>query len=108
MNEIIPGWNLSTESHYQLSNRFAWNWKLASLGVPVVLVYLGFLNANEMEHRGKTFSSFEDWKACMKTHAADIVPDKAWGATLDINGAAMRAVLCAREVKLPVPDEQVV
>ena len=27
-------WNLSSDSHYQLSNRFAWSWKLASLGIP--------------------------------------------------------------------------
>lgn len=41
-------WGISRDTHYQLSNRFAWAWKLASLGVPVVLVYLGFLNAAEM------------------------------------------------------------
>ena len=40
-------WELSRDSHYQMSNRFAWAWKLASLGVPAVLVYLGFLNAVE-------------------------------------------------------------
>ena len=28
-----------------MSNRFAWAWKLADLGVPVVLVYLGFFRA---------------------------------------------------------------
>lgn len=108
LNDILPGdWNLSTKSHYQLRNRFAWSWKLASLGVPVVLVYLGFLNANEMTPPGNTFSSLEDWKACMETHAAGTVPNKAWGATLKIN-AAMRALLCVREVELPVPDGQLV
>lgn len=25
-------WQLSSEHHYQLSNRFAWSWKIASLG----------------------------------------------------------------------------
>ena len=42
------GWSLCTDTHYQLCNRFAWAWKVASLGVPVVLVYLGFLDADEM------------------------------------------------------------
>ena len=38
LNGITPGWNLSRGSHYQLSNRFAWAWKIASLGVPTILV----------------------------------------------------------------------
>ena len=50
--ELAAGnpWGISRDSHYQLSNRFAWAWKLASLGVPVVLVYLGFLNALAFPH----------------------------------------------------------
>jgi len=31
LNALHPGWHLSTASHYQLANRFAWSWKLASL-----------------------------------------------------------------------------
>jgi crotonobetainyl-CoA:carnitine CoA-transferase CaiB-like acyl-CoA transferase len=34
----LPGWSLSVDSHYQICNRFAWAWKIASLGVPVVLI----------------------------------------------------------------------
>jgi hypothetical protein len=36
-------WHLSFTRCYQMSNRFAWSWKLCALGYPVVLVYLGFL-----------------------------------------------------------------
>jgi hypothetical protein len=46
-------WSLSRDWNYQMSNRFAWAWKLTDLGIPVVLVYLGFLSANEMSDRGK-------------------------------------------------------
>ena len=38
-------WGLSRDWNYQMSNRFAWSWKLAELGFPVVLVYLGLLHA---------------------------------------------------------------
>ena len=38
-----------------MSNRFAWAWKLASSSVPVVLIYLGFLRADEMRDKGKPF-----------------------------------------------------
>ena len=48
-------WGLSRDSCYQMANRFAWAWKLASLGMPVVLVYLGFLNAIEMSDEGDPF-----------------------------------------------------
>lgn len=41
-------WALSHEHRYQMANRFAWSWKLADLGYPVILVYLGFLGAEEM------------------------------------------------------------
>ena len=40
-------------NHYSLCNRVAWAWKLAQLGVPVVWVYLGFLNATEMLDQGQ-------------------------------------------------------
>jgi len=44
-------WQLSRDSLYQLANRFAWAWKIASLGVPVALVYLGFIAADQMKGR---------------------------------------------------------
>lgn len=34
---------LSADHHYQLSNRIAYAYKLATLGLPVVLMYLGFV-----------------------------------------------------------------
>ena len=40
-------WHLSHRTHYQMCNRFAWAWKLAALGKPVILAYLGFLGAEE-------------------------------------------------------------
>jgi hypothetical protein len=73
--ELGEGWALSIDSHYQLSNRFAWAWKIASLGVPVVLVYLGFLNANEM---GQPFTSHGAWERCLLMHAEGTVPRRVW------------------------------
>jgi len=53
LNAIIPGWHLSRYSHYQLSNRFTWAWKLAALGTPTILAYVGFLGATEMVDQGQ-------------------------------------------------------
>ena len=82
-------WNLSPDSHYQLSNRFAWSWKLASLGIPVVLVYLGFLNAEDMADRGQIFGSAGQWEASLRAHSKEIVDDRHWGQWMDINGVPL-------------------
>lgn len=43
LNTLCDGvLNLDVGSHYQLANRVAYAWKLASLGLPVVLLYLAF------------------------------------------------------------------
>ena len=55
LNGVLPGWSLSRDSHYQLANRFAWAWKLADMGLPTILIYLGFLNAAEMKDQGHHF-----------------------------------------------------
>ena len=71
-------WGLSRDNCYQMANRFAWAWKLASLGTPVVLVYLGFLNANEMSDEGDPFGEHADWVRCVKAHAKGWVPEEVW------------------------------
>lgn len=88
MSHISPEWNLAADSHYQLCNRFAWGWKLASLGVPVVLVYLGFLNVTDMS-RYRVFNTAEEWKDAVYKHAEGIVPRDAWGKELHINGTPL-------------------
>ena len=80
-------WRLSNRGHYQLSNRFAWSWKLASLGVPVVLVYLGFLNAYEMIDKGCPFQDTSKWERVLKNYGKDTVNNAVWGERLYIGEA---------------------
>lgn len=43
LNRLFDGvFDLNVGSHYQLANRVAYAWKLADLGLSVVLLYLGF------------------------------------------------------------------
>ena len=74
----VGPWALSRDNCYQMANRFAWAWKLVDLGVPVILVYLGFLDASEMSNVSNPFSDHSDWVKCVKTHAKDSVPEEAW------------------------------
>lgn len=90
------GWNLSRDSHYQLSNRSAWAWKLASLGVPVVLLYLGFLNAEDMDDDSTCiFRSEAEWERTLKDHCKGIVPEACWGKRLDTAGTPMIPIIRA-------------
>jgi hypothetical protein len=93
LNLLLPGWNLSTESHYQLCNRFAWCWKLASLGIPVVLIYLGFIGAEEMRSEGKPFADATNWERVIRDHAKGIVPDRAWDESVLVETTPMRALI---------------
>lgn len=78
LSEVIPGWKLSRDSHYQMSNRFSWAWKLADLGIPVVLVYLGFLNADEMADIGNPFATYSEWKNLVTSHSKPLFPAAVW------------------------------
>ena len=87
LNNSIPGFNLSIDSHYQLCNRFAWGWKIASMGIPVVLVYLGFRNANDMTHRGyETTATENSWDNSVRNYARGVVPETTWEHAIDVNG----------------------
>jgi len=100
LGAIQPGFNLSIESHYQLSNRFAWSWKIASLGIPVVLVYLGFLNAGDMDKDGRQiFDSASSWKRAVHEYALGIVPEQAWERKLDIKGTPVIPLIRSMDIR---------
>ena len=97
-------WYLSRDNHYQLSNRFAWAWKLASIGVPVVLVYLGFLDADDMakgDGDTRLFRSHDDWEAALRSHANGIVDESCWNRELEVDGVSLRALV--RSCRVPFP-----
>ena len=104
LNGVMKGWALSRDSYYQLSNRFAWAWKLTTLGVPVVLVYLGFLNAIEMCDQGQPFDNNRTWDSCIRNHAKNIVPDDAWGKRLEINGTPVWFLIRSVQLELNKVD----
>ena len=100
LNGVTPGWALCRDTHYQLSNRFAWAWKLATLGVPVVLVYLGFLDATEMLDQGQPFDSAEAWRTCIRSHVKGIVPEGAWEKRLEIGRTPVWFLIRSMQLRL--------
>jgi hypothetical protein len=98
-------WKLSHDHCYQMANRFAWAWKLASLGIPVVLVYLGFLNSDEMRDRGRPFAQHKDWEDLVRSHSGAVCPEATWGTRLEVQGTPLIPLIQSAEVSLdpPVP-----
>ncbi len=97
-------WDLSRDRYYQLSNRFAWSWKLASLGIPVILLFLGFLRAEEMADRGETISSEANWEDALKSHYKEVVDSSCWGRWLDVNGVPLLPLIRAINQPFQYPE----
>ena len=83
-----------------MSNRFAWSWKLTEFGIPVVLVYLGFLQATEMEDRGAPFVDGDDWHALVSMHSTPLFPGEVWNRRWMVNGVPFIPLIKSLEVPL--------
>lgn len=84
----ISGICLSTENCYQFSNRVAHAWWLANQGIPVVLLYLGFLNVDDLneenrKNKYKLFTSPVDWKTCFINHTKIVGASELIDKTID-------------------------
>lgn len=97
-------WALSRDWNYQMSNRFAWAWKIADLGVPIVLVYLGFLNASDMSEPGTApLADADAWSSLVRSHSASVVPNEVWGRRWSVGGAPFIPLI--RSLELPLDHE---
>lgn len=71
--------SISRDKCYQLSNRVAHAWWLANQGIPVVLLYLGFLNAEDMRSQWQVFNTHQEWENCFMNHAKKVGVDAIIG-----------------------------
>jgi hypothetical protein len=82
-----------------MSNRFAWAWKLTELGVPVVLVYLGFLRAEEMRNNVRTpLTDASDWERMVKAHSDPLFPREFWNRRWMCNEQPLIPLIRSAEV----------
>ena len=89
---------ISRESHYQLSNRLAFAWKLANLGVPVVLVYLGFIGDKGIADAGWPFMIDAEWQAAFAGYAAGVGVDGLFEHRYEFAGTAAWLLARSRHV----------
>ena len=72
--QIDTGVKISRDSHYQFANRLAFTWKLGTLGIPVVLVFLGFTGDEGIGNVGKPFPSSESWAQAFLDYTRESFP----------------------------------
>lgn len=82
--EIDDGVDISRDRNYQLANRLAVTWKLAQLGIPVVLLYLGFTGDTGIIDAGSPFLDEADWQAAFDRYAGDVGAAKLFGVRHEI------------------------
>lgn len=101
-------WALSRDYNYQMSNRFAWAWKLTELGYPVILVYLGFIKAEEMQKGRKQhpLNSQAEWEDIVRSHSQPLVPGEVWNQQWSVNGQIFVPRICSLEMAYDVPIEE--
>jgi len=76
INISFPKVSISRDNCYQLSNRVAHAWWLACHDIPVVLMYLGFLDAEDMNYGGRViFRTHEEWETCFLNHSSQVGVD---------------------------------
>ena len=64
------------------------------MGVPVVLVYLGFLRASEMADGKRTLlGSKRVWRTTVMDHARGIVDDDCWGKRHAVGSTPLRVLI---------------
>lgn len=93
LNATVLGVRIRADSHYQLSNRVAFAWKLADLGLETVLVYLGFTGDPDAADAGGPFRDHEHWLSVFSEHARAVLPDEFLERRLDCGAAGMQLIV---------------
>lgn len=95
---IIPGVEISRDKNYQLSNRVAYAWKLASLGIPTVLVYLGFLGDDNIKDVGEPLLDESHWKRVFGDYMKGVLPEEFLEKSIECGKASMRMFIRSRKI----------
>lgn len=101
---LLPGISISRDKHYQLSNRVAFAWKLASLGIPTVVIYLGFTGDTDIANVGAPFADDADWQKQFRAHFGGVCPLLALDRRWDVGPASFWLLSRSRAVQAALPS----
>jgi hypothetical protein len=99
---------IERDRHYQLSNRLAFGWRLASLGVPTVLLYLGFTGDDGIRDVGEPFSGEDHWQRVFLAHLRGVCPPTVLDTPVDLGEAKLWVLSRSRPVieRSPGPSNE--
>lgn len=100
LNKTMAGFCLC-QSHYQLCNRIATTWKVASCGIPVVLLYLGFIGDSGISDVGPPFRNDADWQNFFRSHLSGALPSAFIETECKVDGTM---ILIARSLDVLEPS----
>ena len=103
LDHIVPGVRISRDTHYQLANRVAYSWKLASMGVPVLLIYLGFTGDAGIADVGPPLRDDIHWRSVMHRYSEGVLPREFFDRWLPCGAAQMRMIVRSRPVPAQSP-----
>jgi hypothetical protein len=83
----LPGILLSRDNNYQLSNRITYAWKLASMGIPTALIYLGFIGDENIATDPHRLLVSSDWQSAFDSHSAKHFPVALQSRPIDCGAA---------------------
>jgi len=99
-------WALSRDWNYQMANRYTWAWKLTELGIPVILIYLGFIGCEEMRKGSaqKPIADKEDWERMVQAHSQLLFPRQIWDREWNVHGQPFIPLIRVHEQDLSSPE----
>lgn len=106
LSPTCPGITISRDSHYQLSNRIAFTWKLASLGIPVVLLYLGFVGDEGIRDVGPPLIDSNHWSSLVHGHLEAVGAAELLEQRHQLDGAPFWIMSRARSVLEQSPSSR--
>jgi len=92
LSGAYPGISISRDRCYQLSNRIAMAWKLASMGIPTTLVFLGFTGDSAIAEAGRFFADDAHWQLAFDSYASPSIPQKYLDHELSAGAASFRVI----------------
>jgi hypothetical protein len=101
---LIPGIAINRDAHFQLSNRIAFGWKLTRMGIPTVLLYLGFTGDEGMRTSARTpFADDAHWQTTFRQYLKGVCPASVLDAPLDLPKAKLWVMSKSRPVRTVSP-----
>jgi len=98
LTSALPGIAINRDAHYQLSNRLAFAWRLTTLGIPTVLMYLGFTGDEGIRDVGEPFATDQHWQDTFGAHLKAVCPTSPLSGPVQLESARFWVVSRSKPV----------